>query len=98
MHDLVAVAMRILSHLALAADSCLKHCQAIQEAKNACLLADIPSVYLGMGTLGVSAAQAKAAKYGNVSLSFQRLIALHCHIFTLAKSKSDGGSKSLKQM
>lgn len=55
-------------------------------------------MYLGVGNLGVSAAQAKAAKYGNVSLSFQRLIALHCHIFTLAKSKSDGGIKSLKQI
>lgn len=90
--------MRALPLLAMAADYFSAHIQAIHEAKNAWLLADLPSVYLGVGNLGVSAAQAKAAKYGNVSLSFQRLIALHCHIFTLAKSKSDGGSKSLKQI
>lgn len=75
--------MRTLPHLALAADFFSTHIQAICEAKNAWLLADLPSVYLGMGTLGISAAQAKAAKYGIVSLSFQRLIALHRHISTL---------------
>lgn len=52
----------------------------MNEAKNASLLAYLSSVYLGVGNLGVSAAQAKAAKYGNVSLSIQRLIALHSHI------------------
>lgn len=90
--------MRALPHLALAADFFSTHIQAIHEDKNAWLLADLPSVYLGVGNLGISAAQAKAAKYGNVSLSFHRLIALHCHISALAKSKSDCRSKSLKQI
>lgn len=78
--------MKTLPHLPLAADFLSTHIQAIYVAKNAWLLPDLPCVYLGMGNLGVSAAQAKAAKYGNVSLLYQSLIALYCHIFALARS------------